>query len=114
MLDLEGAPRSGESPIHDWFPMPGWYRTRFVKGGPPVPIKIWCERDIDMATGELLNPERICYEIDGERRRKLPETLVYHAITREAYDVIMADRDRDIRYKATRAAFDLTAVPPRP
>lgn len=110
-----GDRRSGESPLGtDWIPMPGWYRTTFVKDGPPVPVRVWVERDVDTATGELLNPERILYEIGGERRRKLPEKLVYHAITREAYDAIMADRGRDIRYKATRAAFDLTAVPPRP
>ena len=114
MLALDGERRSGESPINDWFPMPGWYRTRFVKGGPPVPVLIWCERDIDMETGELTDDERILYEIDGQRRWKLPETLVYHAISRAAYDRIMEDRATDNRYLATLARFDITEIPPRP
>lgn len=114
MLARAGERRSGQSPIYDWEPTPGWYRTRFVKGGPAVPVRVWCERDIDPETGELADDERILCEIDGERRRRLPAGLVYHAITREAFDRIMSDRARDIRYRATLAPFDITAVAPRP
>lgn len=114
MLSVAGQPRGGQSPLFDWEPTPGWYRTRFVKGGPAVPVRVWCERDIDPETGELTDDERTLFEIDGERRRRLPAGLVYHAITREAFDRIMSDRARDIRYRATLARFDITAVAPRP
>ena len=110
-----GGTRSGMSPSHDWEPPCGWFRTRFVKGGPPVPVRITIDRDIDPATGELTRDETFIYEIDGQRRRSLPIGLVYHAITREAFDEIMAARAADLRLQATLVPFDFVAAgPPRP
>ena len=114
MLAVSGQRRTGQSPLFDWEPTPGWYRTRFVKGGPPVPVRVSVEREIDPETGELTDDERFAFEIDGERKRRLPVGLVYHAITREAFDTLMSRRATDTRYRATLAPFDTTAAPPRP
>lgn len=55
-------------PVHDGEPQCGWFKTRLVKDGPFVPAVIRIDRDIDPATGELLNPERFVCEVNGQPR----------------------------------------------
>jgi hypothetical protein len=43
----------------------GWFTTRRARGGPLVPVRIWCHQDVDEA-GELVDDERLRIEIDGK------------------------------------------------
>lgn len=53
-------------PIHENDPKPGWYMRRLIAKGPYVPCRIWLEADVQ--DGELLSPERLLCEVDGQRR----------------------------------------------
>lgn len=44
-------------PRYDGWPECGWYKRRFVKNGPWVPVRIYLEQHIDDVTGELTQPE---------------------------------------------------------
>lgn len=49
-------------------PQCGFYRRKFVHGGPFVPARIWLEQEIDPDTGELVADEVMLCEVDGARR----------------------------------------------
>lgn len=48
----------------------GWWKMRFVKRGPWVPVRIWLEQEIG-DDGELLSPEVLKCTVDGEVRDPL-------------------------------------------
>lgn len=48
-------------------PHAGWFKRRLVKKGCWVPARIWLEQETDEA-GELIAPERMLCEVDGQRR----------------------------------------------
>ena len=67
LLDWHRRAIAGQNPPrHDGDPQCGWYRTRMVKGGPYVPLRIWIRQVIDPDTGELAEPEVIMADIGGE------------------------------------------------
>lgn len=87
-----------------------------VRGGPWVPVRIYVEREIDPATGELLNPEILCKEIagrpGGDPAYRFGELK---AISREEYDSLMEAHAFSPVMQATHVAKpDLTITPARP
>lgn len=107
----------GESPAtFEDEPRCGFFRRRWVKGGPWVPASIRCVQVVDPETGELAEPERLVCEVGGEvfRPERQWVRLASNPITRGAYDALVAARDTDDRMKADLAAIDITIAPPRP
>lgn len=64
---LKGVYGDGEGPNPD-DPQPGWYKRTLSRGGVFVPARIWIDAQIDIGTGELLAPEEMLCEVNGERR----------------------------------------------
>ena len=60
------AALAGEEPETTQDPHPGWFKRRLVRGGPWVPCRLWLFQEIDDATGELLDDERLQAECNGE------------------------------------------------
>ena len=112
----EAALRGERPPVFEDEPRCGWFRRRFVPGGPWVPGSIRCVQIIDPETGELAEPERLVCEVGGEvfRPERQWVSLASNPITRAAYDALVAARDTDDRMKADLAPIDITIAPPRP
>lgn len=108
------AALNGEAPeVHDGIPEAGWYKTRLVKGGPFVPVKIWVEREIDWDTGELASPERLVCDCDGQRRDPARLWTYLTPISRDEYAALVARRENLPAMRATMVAMDLTETPVR-
>lgn len=58
----------GEKVKYHLDPEAGWFVTRFIPRGAPIPASIWLEQPIDTETGELFGDERWRAEILGEER----------------------------------------------
>ena len=54
-------------PMHDGDPQCGWYRSRLIKGGPPVPVAIWMHQPVD-DDGELTDQEALKCTVLGKER----------------------------------------------
>ncbi len=54
-------------------PQAGWFKRRLIKNGPWVPARIWLDQEVE--DGELLAPERVLCEVDGQRRDALDQWL---------------------------------------
>ncbi|HEV8036164.1 hypothetical protein [Yoonia sp.] len=78
-----------EPPRHDGMPEAGFYKTRLVKGGPFVPIRIWLDQEICPVTGELMADESLRCEALGQSRN--PETIwtYLRPIPRAEYDALV-------------------------
>ncbi len=108
------ALRDPSTPRHEGVPEAGFYKTRLVRGGPWVPVRLYVEREIDPETGELLGPERIVAECEGERSNAAKLWLHLTPISRAEFDEL-TERPKSIpAMAATRAAVDLTLSPMRP
>ncbi len=92
----------------------GYYRTKMVTGGPWVPVRIVCERDIDPDTGELTAPERLVALVEGDRRDPAPMWTFLEPITAEAFATLEARIASDPNMAASRARLDLSATPTLP
>lgn len=104
----------GDRPAtHDGEPECGWFKTRLVKLGPWVPARIWCEREIDPATGELTDDEVLRCEVGGERRDPARMWTFLKAIPRQEYDALVERVNTDPRMAATMVPYDLTQEPVR-
>lgn len=82
------AALSGKRPAyHDGDIHCGWYRRRFVKHGPWVPARLWCEQIVD-AQGLLIEPEFILCEVRGERRNASEQFpwLASNPISKETFE----------------------------
>lgn len=101
-------------PRHEGDPQCGFFRTRLVKNGPWVPVKITVEREVDPATGELTADEKLICDVGGERRKPESVWTSVRPITRAAYDALVAERARNPAMVATMAAYDLSRSPMRP
>lgn len=108
------ALRGDSAPRHDGFPECGWYKTRFVQGGPWVPVQIVVEREIDPQTGELCSDERLFAITDGERRPAESIWLSLRPISRTEFDDLENHRRSNPAMLATNVKIDLTAAPMRP
>jgi hypothetical protein len=60
------AALAGEEPEITATAQCGWFKRRMVRGGPWVPCRLWLFQEIDDATGELLDDERLQAECNGE------------------------------------------------
>lgn len=72
--------------IHENEPKPGWYMRRLIPKGPYVPARIWL--DVELGDdGELLGPEVLLCEVDGQRRNVGSEWtwLASHPISEDRY-----------------------------
>lgn len=98
-------------PQHDGLPECGWFKTRLIKGGPYVAARIWIEREIDPATGELAAPEVYRCEVDGERRDPARIWTYLKPISREEYDRLLHRRNLIPEMQASMARVDLVAAP---
>lgn len=115
LYEWHRAAIAGEEPaIHDGIPECGWFQTTLVRGGPLVAVEIRVERDIDMETGELTEPERLIAIVDGDRRD--PDQLWTHLtpISREAHAALIERRSSIPAMAATMVKLDLTEEPIRP
>lgn len=94
----------------------GWFRTRFVRGGPWVPARIWLHREIDPATGELTDDERFLAEIDGERRdaQTVWDWVCGNPISKDQYEDLCRMKERTPAMAATHVALDLSQKAIRP
>lgn len=99
---------------HSDLPECGFYRTRFVKGGPFVPVRIFVLRDIDPDTGELQAPERIMAEANGLRTDPATIWTYLSPITRADYHALVEKHRAEDRMSATHVALDLSATPTLP
>lgn len=85
---LRAAVNGENPPRHDGIPHCGWFKRRMVKNGPWVPVRIFIDRDIDLASGEL---------------------------TRDEFNHLTDYRLRDsVRMLDTRRPIDLSAAPTLP
>lgn len=101
-------------PRHEGLAECGWYKTRLVKGGPWVAVRIWCEREIDAETGELTAPEILRCEVDGMRCDPARIWIFLTPITRAEFDALR-QRQTDIpAMAATMARLDLSQGAMRP
>lgn len=108
------ALRGDAPPIHPDEPECGWFKTRLVKGGPWVAVKIWVEQEIDSETGELTAPETVRCEADGMRRNPNRLWTFLTPISRAEYDALINRREAIPAMAATMAPIDLTAKAIRP
>ncbi len=103
------------TPRHDGEPHCGFYKIRMVKGGPWVPVEIVCRREIDKATGELLDDERLQLIIEGDETKENPANRWTHLrpITRDDFARLARAR---LTPNAPVAAqtIDLSAAPTLP
>lgn len=108
------AVRGEAPPVHEGLPECGWFKARLVKGGPWVPVRIWCEREICPATGELTAPEVLRCEADGMRRDPANVWTFLTPITRAEFETMIAMRETIPAMEATMAKIDLTKEAMRP
>lgn len=103
---------AGQRPdTHDGLPEAGWFKTRLVTGGPWVAAKIWIEREIDPATGDLAAPEVYRCEVDGERRDPARMWTYLTPISKADYEALLHRRLQIPEMQASMAKVDLVADP---
>lgn len=101
-------------PRSDGLPECGWYRTRLVRGGPWVPVRIFIIRDIDPDSGELTGPERYGCECDGESRSAERLWTYLTPISKAEFDRLTQLRTSIPAMAATMTRIDLSLEPVRP
>lgn len=101
------------APRHDADPQCGFYKRRLTKGGPWVPVRIWCERDVDEHF-ELTGPERLACESEGRRVDPAHIWTTLRPITRAEYEALVSECARNPMMAATMARVDLTERAARP
>lgn len=94
-------------PIEAEFETPhcGWFQTRVVRGGPPVPARIWIEQELCPDTGELLSDEVMRCEIAGQLRDPYES---WHYLFREPID------EAQYRYLMARGEYARNFAPDEP
>lgn len=90
-------------------PEPGLYRTRLVKNGPWVPVRIWWSVARDPVTGEKLDrsPRLLCL-VAGREADPEKVWLGCHRIDRREYERLVANISED----DPRKAVDIDKLPP--
>lgn len=116
ILAWHRAALAGECPAtHDGYPECGWFKRRWVKGGPWVPVRIYLDRDIDPMTGELTRDEVMCIEIEGIQHVDPEEHWTYLTpITRAEFEHLTDYRLRDSRMMDPYRPLDLSLTPTPP
>lgn len=107
---------SGQTPPrHEGWPEAGYYKRRFVKGGPWVAAKIYVEREICPDTGELLSDEVLRIEVEGLDGGDPADHWTYLTPIKKAeFDHLVDYRLRDSRMLDSRQRIDLSEQPTLP
>lgn len=100
----ERAPRLEDEP------QPGFYKRRFVRGGPFVPVEIFLEQVTDPETGELAEDERLRALVNGERRDPVSVWPYCRAITVDEYDGLTGAHAQIPDMAATHVAVSLVQM----
>lgn len=102
-------------PRHDGVPEAGYYKRRWVKGGPWVPVHIYVDREIDTESGELACDEVLRIEVEGLDGGDPANHWTYLTpITRREYEHLLDYRLRDNRMLDSRGTIDLSDQPTLP
>ena len=109
------AALAGRSPTVTDDPQCGWFRTRLVRGGPWVPVVIWCDRELD-ERGSLASDERLrCRVGDAERDpAAVWLSVCKRPISRNQYQALRAMPAKVQEMTATHAPIRLSAGAIRP
>ncbi len=100
-----------DQPREPGIPEAGYYKRRMVRGGPWVAARVWCERDICPRTGELIAPERMRCEVDGQYADPVQQWTYLTPISREEYDAILQRRLNIAGMMTPHEPLDLTRRP---
>ena len=103
-----------EPPRHDGNPQCGFYRMKMVKGGPWVPVRIWCRQAIDPDSGELTEPETFHADIGGEAGDPVGVWLYCQPISHETYDALLTACATDPVMAGVKAPINLAHMPVGP
>lgn len=103
----------------DGNPECGWFKCRYVKGGPFVPARIWMFQPIDDESGELVGDEILQAEINGKHADPIDKWswICSHPITEAEYNYMVAniawatEHAPDEPAAKPREAVDWTRVP---
>ena len=103
---LDAAPfatkRNMTAPITDT-PVPGFYWTRLVRGGPKVPVRIWLDDNCrDPDTGEPMDRPPMMRATRGGKEVDLSQVWPYcakHCINAAEYLFLEADAKHAQRYR---------------
>lgn len=107
------ALRNPDLPRHSDDPQPGWYKTRRVKGGPFIPVRITAEQDVD-GVGELCAPVKIV-AFCGEKEVDAREVWTYcQPVSRAEFDALERFRDDHSHRIGDTDRIDLSRMPVRP
>ena len=93
-------------------PQCGFYKRRFVRGGPFVPVAIWLHQEIDPETGELTAPEELRAIENGRPVDPLRAWLYARPISESEYGALTGVRDHHEFMAATHVAVDLGEIAP--
>lgn len=107
------AVTGNESPRHESDPQCGFYKRRMVAKGPWVPVKVICQREIDIH-GRLISDEQIVAVYPTGK--EVPAANIWTHLTPIGYlefKALVASSSDD-RMKATHARVDLTTKPMEP
>lgn len=91
----------GLAPVNDGTPQCGWFKRKLVKGGVFVPARIWLDAETDIGTGELLAPETMLCEVNGERRDPVEQWswLCAHPITEAEFHYLTQLRNHALLHE---------------
>lgn len=96
---------------HDGIPECGWFKRRFVKGGPWVPVRIYVRREIDPETGDLTGPEVLSADVDGRICDPVDHWTHLKPISREEYNALLYRASMVPGMSDNRQKLDLTKGP---
>lgn len=115
LYEWHRATLAGERPprIEDE-PNPGWYKRRFRGGGPFVPVRVWMHQAIDFETGELMEPETLRAEVNGQPYDPVAVWPYCTAISEADYHALVEMHRTEDLMAATLARVDLSRAPIRP
>lgn len=116
MLAWHSAAMAGTAPAtHDGIVHCGWFKRRLRRGGPWVPVRIYLDREIDPATGELAGPEEYRIEVEGlDGGRPADHWTYLTPISKAEFDHLVDYRLRDGRMFDPRQPIDLSEKPTEP
>lgn len=97
---VKGVYGDAEGPSPD-DPQCGWYKRTLTRGGVFVPARIWLDAETDIGTGELLAPETMLCEVNGERRDPVEQWswLCAHPITEAEFHYLTQLRNHALLHE---------------
>lgn len=99
------------TPRHDAEPQPGFYTRRAVKHGPLLPVRVFLRQEVDPATGELTDDERIEAEQLGWSIDPYRNWTFLRPITRDEYEALVERHRSMAEMAATHAPINLSETP---